>query len=197
VFEPRTHELEVDTVLYSPIRELFREANQPLDTVWRERVGRYVDLRQFVTHVAIETFLSEADGILGFAGMANFYLYRAPSGDEHRLIVWDKDHTFAAIDSPILLRADKNRLFSRALVFSDLRALYLDVLERCARAAAGDNWLDGEITRLAALIDTAAREDRRKPYDDEAHARDVEFLRQFARQRPAFVLQEIARERGR
>ena len=79
----------------------------------------------------------------------------------------------------------------------DLRALYLDVLEQCARTAAGDNWLDGEITRLAALIDAAAREDRRKPYDDEARVRDVEFLRQFARQRPAFVLQEIARERGR
>jgi spore coat protein CotH len=197
VFEPRTHELEVDTVLYSPIRELFREANQPVDTVWRERVARYVDLRQFVTHVAIETFLSEADGILGFAGMANFYLYRGPTGDQHRLIVWDKDRTFAAIDSPILLRADENRLFSRALVFSDLRALYLDVLERCARIAAGDNWLDGEISRLAALIDAAAIEDRRKPYDDEAHASDVEFLKQFARQRPAFVLQEIARERGR
>ena len=197
VFEPRTRELEVDTVLYSPIRELFREANQPVDTVWRERVGRYVDLRQFVTHVAIETFLSEADGILGYAGMANFYLHRGPTGDQHRLIVWDKDRTFAAIDSPILLRADENRLFSRALVFSDLRALYLDVLEQCARTAAADDWLEGQIARLAASIDAAAREDRRKPHDDEVRTRDVEFLRQFARQRPPFVLQEIARERGR
>jgi spore coat protein CotH len=197
VFEPRTHELDADTVLYSPIRELFREVNQPVDTVWRERVGRYVDLRQFVTHVAIETFLSESDGILGFAGMANFYLYRGPVGDQHRLIVWDKDRTFAAIDSPILLRADENRLFSRALAFSDLRSLYLDVLEQCARLAATDGWLEGEIARLAALVDSAAREDRRKPHDDEARLRDVEFLRQFARQRPQFVLQDVAQARRR
>jgi spore coat protein CotH len=197
VFEPRTHELEVDTVLYSPIRELFREANQPVDTVWRERVGRYVDLRQLVTHVAIETFLSESDGILGFAGMANFYLYRGPVGDQHRLIVWDKDRTFAAIDSPVLLRADENRLFSRALAFSDLRSLYFDVLERCARLAAADGWLEGEIARLGALIDSAAREDRRKPYDDEVRVTDMEFLRQFARQRPQFVLQDVAQLRGR
>src|SRR4029453_5122604 len=87
VFEPRTHELQDDTVLYSPFRALFYEVNQLVDTVWRERVSRYVDLQQFVTHVAIETFLSEADGVLGFAGMANFYLFRGPVHDQHRLIV--------------------------------------------------------------------------------------------------------------
>ena len=115
--------------------------------------------------------------------MANFYLYRRPAGDLHRLIVWDKDHTFTAIDSSILLRAEENLLFSRALAFGDLRTLYLDVLERCARLAVADGWLDGEIVRLAALIDDAAREDRRKPYDNEVHDMDVEFLRQFVRQR--------------
>jgi spore coat protein H len=197
VFEPRTHELDADAVLYAPIRELFYEVNQPVDTVWRERVNRYLDLRQFVTHVAIETFLSEADGILGLSGMTNFYLHRGPAGDQHRLIVWDKDRTFAAIDSPILLRADENRLFSRALAFTDLRSLYLDVLEQCARLASADGWLEGEIVRLTTLIDGAAREDRRKPYDDEVRVRDVEFLRQFARQRPGLVLQDVAQERGR
>jgi spore coat protein H len=197
VFEPRTHELDADAVLYAPIRELFYEVNQPVDSVWRERVSRYVDLAQFVTHVAIETFLSEADGILGYAGMANFYLYRGPTSDRHRLIVWDKDRTFAAIGSSILQRADENRLFRRAFAFSDLRSLYLDVLERCARLAEADGWLEGEIVRLATLIDSAAREDRRKPYDDEARLKDVEVLRQFARQRPAFVLQEVGQERGR
>lgn len=197
VFEPRNHELEADTVLFSPIRDLFHEVNQPVDTVWRERVGRYIDLQQLVTHVAIETFLSEADGVLGLSGMANFYLYRGPSSDRHRLIVWDKDHTFAAVDSPIFLRVEENALLSRALAFADLRALYLDVLDQCARSAGADGWLEGEIVRLAALIDVAAREDVRKPYDDETHQMAVEFLKQFARQRPSFVFQEIARERGR
>jgi hypothetical protein len=196
VFEPRNHELDSDTILYSPIRDLFHEVNQPVDTVWRERVGRYIDLTQLVTHVAIETFLSEADGVLGLAGMANFYLYRGPSSDRHRLIVWDKDHTFAAIDSPVFLRVEDNVLLSRALAFGDLRAVYLDVLEQCARSAAADGWLESEIVRLSTLIDAAAREDVRKPYDDGTHEMAVEFLKQFARQRPSFVLQEIARERG-
>ena len=163
--------------------------------MWRERVGRYIDLKQFVTHVALETFLSENDGVLGFAGMANFYLYRGLGTDQHRLIVWDKDHTFTAIDSSILLRADENILFSRALAFDDLRALYLDVLERCARSAVEDNWLEGEIGRASALIDTAAHDDVWKPYANDVYDAAVEFLKRFARQRPAFVLQQVARER--
>ena len=54
LFEPRTHELDADTILYAPIRDLFSEVNGPDDAVWRERVEQYVDLPQFMTHVAIE-----------------------------------------------------------------------------------------------------------------------------------------------
>ena len=101
VFEPRNHETEAESVLYAPIRTLFGKVNRPVDSLWRERTDRYIDLRQFVTHVAIETFLSESDGVLGYAGMTNFYVYRASGTDRHRLIVWDKDQTFAAADSSI------------------------------------------------------------------------------------------------
>ncbi|MBI4888742.1 MAG: CotH kinase family protein [Acidobacteria bacterium] len=197
VFEPRTHEREADAILYAPIRALFHEVNQPADTVWRERVGRYIDLVQLVTHVAIETCLSEADGVLGYAGMANFYLYRGPGAETHRLIVWDKDHTFTAIDSSIVLRVEENALLSRALAFSDLRAAYLDALERCARLAAAGNWLESEIVRVSAVIDAAAREDVHMPGGDQTRQAAVAYLRQFARERPAFVIQEVARERAK
>jgi hypothetical protein len=55
----------------------------------------------------------------------------------------------------------------------------------------------GFVARLGALRDSAAREDRRKPYDDEVRVSEMEFLRQFARQRPQFVLQDVAQLRGR
>ena len=71
--------VEADTVLFTPIRNLFREANQPVDSAWRDRVEQYIDLKQLVTHAAIETFLAEKDGVLGESGMANFYLYRSRS----------------------------------------------------------------------------------------------------------------------
>jgi spore coat protein CotH len=64
--------------------DLFREINHPDDVVWRDRVERYVDLSQLVTHAAIDVFLAENDGILGASGMNNFYLYRAAGSTQHR-----------------------------------------------------------------------------------------------------------------
>src|SRR4051812_18868423 len=95
MFEARSHQKEADSVLYGPLRDLFREVNEPDDSVWRDRVSALLDLEQFVKYVAIETFLSEADGILSPVGMSNFYLYRPTGSTQHRLIPWYKDRTFA------------------------------------------------------------------------------------------------------
>lgn len=187
LFEARAREHESDFALYGPIRELFEEASEKMDGVWRDHVSIFIDLEQFMTHVAIETCLSENDGVLGFAGMANFYLHR-PAGGPHRLIPWDKDSTFARIDSDIFLRADENELFRRAMTLDDLRARYLDVLEQCARAAVAGGWLEGEIARLSAVVSAAVRDDPVKPYSNDQHDAAVAFLIQFARQRPALVI---------
>lgn len=195
VFEPRTHQQSAGTVLYTPIRNLFHEVNQPLDGAWRASVERYIDLDQFVSHVAIETFLAEADGVLGYAGMANFYLYRPASSTRHRLIVWDKDHAFWSLDSAIFPRSDDNILFSRALTFADLRTRFLQMLERCAQSVSS-GWLDAAITDISALVADAARQDPLKPYSDEDRTSAVAFLHTFARERPGLVLRAVAHARG-
>jgi spore coat protein CotH len=195
-FEPQTRRLEPDSILYSPIRELFREVNHDVDTVWRERVSRYMDLPQLVTHVAIETFLAENDGFLGFAGMANFYLYRPAGQSLHRLLAWDRDSTFQEIDSPVFARINDNVLFRRALAFTDLGELYLDVLERCARSAAEDHWLETEVIRVDALIRGAVHEDMSKPFSNESYDQAIVYLVEFARQRSSYVLNEIANARA-
>jgi spore coat protein H len=194
-FEAQTHRMEGDYTLYAPIRELFREVNQDVDTVWRERVGWLIDLNQLVTHVAIETFLAEFDGFLGGSGMANFYLYRPVATNVHRLLAWDRDTTFQAIDSPIFARAADNALVSRALRFSDLRTLYLDVLEQCARAAAEDRWLEAEIYQAHQIIREAVYEDAAKRSSNEEYELAIGHLMSFAQQRPAFVLNEVANAR--
>src|SRR5262245_5940649 len=107
-FEPRTHELESDTSLYAPIADLFRAVNAADDTLWRADVERHLDLAQFVTHVAIESFLAENDGILGHAGMNNFYLHRENAAAPHRFIAWDKDNTFLNTSNAVLTRAEEN-----------------------------------------------------------------------------------------
>ena len=160
-----------------------------------ERVGWLVDLPQVVTHVAIETFLAEFDGFVGGFGMANFYLHRPVATNVHRLIAWDRDTTFQDVESPIFTRVAENALMSRALRFSDLRALFLDVLEQCARSAAEDRWLEAEIHQSHLLIRDAAYEDVNKPSSNEEYELAIAYLMSFAQRRPAFVLDEIARSR--
>jgi spore coat protein CotH len=194
-FDAQTHELESDSTLYSPIRALFHEANSDVDNGWRERMSWYIDMPQLVTYVAIETFLVEIDGFLGSAGMANFYLHRPVATNVHRLISWDRDATFQDIDSPIFLRVDENALFRRAMLFGDLRTLYLDVLERCARSAAQDRWLETEILRAHALVRDAVHEDFRKMFSNEEYETAIAHLLSFAQNRPRFVLDEVAKLR--
>jgi spore coat protein CotH len=195
-FQPETHELEPDATLYAPIRDLFREANAEVDPVWRERVEQFIDLRQLVRHVAIDTFLAEDDGFIGAYGMNNFFLHRPSGSTVHSLIPWDKDNAFTDVARSIFARTNENVLFARALAFDDLRALYLDVLEECARSAADDGWLAGQIDRLAALADTPVREDTLKQYSTEAFLDSVDRLRRFAADRPGIVRQEVSLARA-
>lgn len=194
-FDAKTHELEGDYTLYAPIRELFREVNQDVDNLWRERVSWFVDLNQVITHVAIETFLAEFDGFLGGSGMANFYLYRPVATNVHRLVAWDRDTTFQEPDAPLFARVSENALMSRALRFGDLRSLFLDVLESCARSATQDRWLETEIAQAQQLIRDAAYEDGGKRSSNEEFDLAVEHLISFAQLRPAFVLGEVAKAR--
>jgi spore coat protein CotH len=192
LFEAQTHEREAESILYAPIRTLFREVNQDMDAVWRERVEQYIDLAQFVTEAAMEAFFAENDGLIGVSGMNNFYLYRPADSTRHRVIPWDKDNAFLLVGYPILTRSDENVIFRRAMQFDDLRDLFFQTVESAARAASGDNWLESEISRITDLIASAVETDTRKPFSTDAFFESVEFLKEFARSRPEIVRQQIA-----
>ena len=127
--------------------------------------------------------------------MANFYVYRPAGSNRHRLFPWDRDSTFTGIDTWILQRVDTNILFLRALQFADLRALYFDVLERCARMAVDDQWLEAQLAQTTNLIREAAYRDTAKRFSNDDYDQAVDFLMQFARERSASVLRQIAETR--
>jgi spore coat protein CotH len=194
LFEARTHRLDADSTLYNPIQELVREVNGPDDAVWRERVEQYIDLRQFMMHAAVEAFIADNDGLLGYAGMNNFYLYRQERSKRHRVFAWDKDNAFLFIDGPIAT-TDANVLFRRAIEYADLREVYLSMVEQAARLAAADGFLALEVERLAAQIVEAAHADTRKPFANDRFDAAVDFMRDFAARRSAIVLADVARIR--
>jgi spore coat protein CotH len=197
LFEPRTKLLEADSTLYNPIQEMVREINGPDDTVWRQRVEEYLDLNQFMAQTAVESFIGENDGVLGYAGLNNFYLYRYQGSKKHRVFVWDKDNAFLGpdVESPIAT-TDANVLFRRAMGQADLREIYLSTVEQAARAAAADDFLALEVERLTGVIVEAARADTKKQYANDRYDAALQFLREYVARRSTHVLKEVARIRN-
>jgi hypothetical protein len=175
---------------------MIRAVNEPSDALWRARAEAQVDLRQLMTHLAIETFVAEWDGILGYAGVNNFFLYRPTGGSRHQFVPWDRDNAFRDADPSIFRRVDQNVLVRRALTYPDLYWLYLDVLEQAARSAAADGWLENEIRSAAAVVGPGAADDPRVPYGLAQHQEEVAFLIDFARRRPQIVLDQVAQARA-
>jgi spore coat protein CotH len=195
LFEPRTHETESDEQLYGPIRDLFHNMNEPDDAVWLDVIGQRLDLPQFMRMLGIEAFVGEGDGLLGYAGMNNFYLFRSPGTARHRVLPWDRDLSFQFEFALPERGLDENVVFRRAYSNLELRNVYLDAILAAVQIATDENWLEVEIDRLAALIDAAARQDTLKQYSNEDFDLGVEFVRQIARVRPPFLVDEIARLR--
>jgi hypothetical protein len=198
LFEAKTHEDDSPDTLYGPLRDMCRLATESSDADFSDVLGGFIDLDQFVRYVAVENFVADVDGILGFAGMNNFYLYRLEHTTVSQVIPWDKDLAFDNVARPIFENADNNVLMRRALAVPRLRALYLETLRQAAAIASetvaddGRGWLERELDRMVEQIRPWAEADPVKPQSNEAFAGEVEKVRGIARARPGFVTCEVA-----
>lgn len=192
LFQPQTRETDADTLIYGPLAEMFRQVNLPIDGVWRERTEAYLDLTAVIRQAAVENFIAENDGLAGYDGMNNFYLYRRAADNQHRTLPWDKDNAFLVAEFPVFQRLEENVILQRAMQFDDLWNLYYDTILEASASASADGWLEREIDRLSSLVRDAATEDTRKQFSTAAFEEGVEFLRDFARRRGAIVAAQIA-----
>jgi len=188
LFESRNQGVHSMAELYTPLRELFRTINDAPDGGF-DQVDRYLNLAGFVRTLGASTFMAEWDGVLGYDGMNNFYLYRV--GDQAQLIPWDRDQAFRAADYPLLAGANENVLMRRLLEDPALRAAYVAAVLEAMTAAQADNWLESEMQRQYALIHEAGLADPVKVATNDEFEQAVAALMVFARTRPAFVLGEL------
>jgi len=195
IFERRTREKDPAALVYEPLEAMVDANSYPAGPVWRERVDAYLDVQQMIRYAAIEAFLAEIDGFTGYDGINNFYVYRPPDSARHIFLPWDRDHSLWQVDRSIFERRTGNRLLDNALMNPDLRALYLQTIERCAASALQDGWLEGEVSRLAALVASAAPFDTHLPYTQQAHDEDIQQMLDFARRRSEFTRAEVDRSR--
>ena len=139
-------------------------------------------------------------GVVGLAvaralAMAGREVLVLEAAGQFRVFPWDRDFSFTFKDSSLERGLGSNIIFTRAYAQPDLRPMYFDTAEAAARLMAEENWLETEIDRVLAIIDTAVREDTRKQFSNDLFDSDIVFLREFARERPAFLIDEIARLR--
>jgi spore coat protein CotH len=193
LFEPRSDRNHSIFDLYDPIRELFWAVSYAPD--FEGTVGALIDLDSTLRVIAAETFLAERDGILGYDGMNNFYLYRSGTTGRHRLLPWDKDNTFYQWDYPIMAGGGTdNRMMIRLMADPALRGQYFGLLTEAVQAAVDDDWLAREIALDYEQIREAALADSVKPFSHEEFEAAVAELQEFARARTSFVTDDVQRE---
>jgi spore coat protein CotH len=214
IFKPKTHEKDADAQIWGPFEDMVQALNETPDNNFNRDLSAYFDLSKVARHLAIENFLAEDDGILGYAGMNNFYMYRFEDSKRMQFLVWDKDNTFHSVDFDILKRVSENVLARRTLSLSQYKNDYLNSLLDAAAAAMEPDpdapkkdsngkdvslpgWLEREIVRQYNQIRTLARSDTFKPHSNTEFEAEIEKLLTFARERAAFVKDRVADERGR
>jgi spore coat protein CotH len=195
LFEPRTQQTRSTFDLYDPIRELFRTINTASADSFRDAVGARLDFESTLRLIAAEAFMAEWDGILGYAGLNNFYLYRPATSGPARILPWDADHTFQAADYPLLAGALENVLMRRMLENPVLRARYFELVLEAVNSASSGNWLADEITRDYQQIRDSVIADPFKPYTNEEFDAAFAELLAFARTRPGFVTSQVQQNR--
>jgi spore coat protein CotH len=209
LFEPRTHELQPASTLFEPIVAMVRAFNDTPDEEFEEKAGQVMDLTRFVSHAAVQAYVAEWDGLLGYAGLNNFYLYRLAASSRFSTIPWDEDNAFGPLDYPVDANHQGNVLMRRLMEREPWReAYYSEVLAAAASAeegseadpeapgAAAGGWMEREIVRLQDLIRERALADRNKPFTTEEVQQASAAMLVFARERGRFVRSEVARLRS-
>jgi hypothetical protein len=193
LFKPETRETDSIANLYGPIEDMIRTINETPDEDFAQAVGKYIDLPLLMRYLAVETFMVEWDGLVGFAAMNNFYLYRSRQNGRSQFIPKDKDASLAFVDIPVRYRLDTNVLIQRALRIAELREAFLGALTQCAALAQepgaddGRGWLEREVDRETSQIASAVAEDPVFPYSFDEFESVRDALLDFARARPPFV----------
>jgi spore coat protein CotH len=194
LFNPVTHENGSAVALYAPLEELMRAINLESDDRFVSAVSAYLDLALLMRHVAVQNFLAQNDGILGYAGANNFYLYRFENSQRWQFIPWDEDNAFSATLFSILQGHDRNVLMRRAMQVPELRSEYFSALLETSSAAGGQaGWLDQEVQRQRTLITESMHADPAKPYTNEQFQAAADELVTFTRSRMPFVRCEVAK----
>lgn len=167
-FEPKTHESTPDL---APLNAFMNAiTNSPSDG-YAASLEPFIDPRHVLTYYAAEIATVQTDGLTGFLGVNNFFLYQPASDQRFVLIPWDRDYAFARSEHPIFFRSDTNILIRRLLEDATLRDDYLATLKSIVNNHVTTAALRPRLDAAYALIRDSVAEDPNKladpPFEDQ------------------------------
>jgi len=192
-FRAQTRDTDSMSNLYRPIEALIAAINVTPPERFVAEAGRLLDLPQVARFLGVQNCAAELDGLVGYWGMNNYYLYRFRDGRPAVLIPWDADHSLSSPDLPLAYRLDATVLARRILAVPSLAQVYVAAVSECAsvlgQPAPDDpgGWLEREIRRRAALMGPSVALDRFALFDFGEFLGDVDSLLNFARHRSAYL----------
>jgi hypothetical protein len=161
-FQPETNEEKPDVA--TGLVAFVRAINETPDASYAAAMGPWLDVDRFLTHVAVENAIAEADGIVGDQALNNFYLYEYGAKNRFVFIPWDKDNTFRSGAWPLYRNLDTNVLTRRLTVEAAKRQVYADAVARAVTSYVNPRWLTPQLELAYQQIRFAAQSDTRKPY---------------------------------
>jgi len=196
-FKPHTRETDAAVNQWGPVQALVRDLNTVTTDRLMETVGKELDLVEAARFAAVQTCVAESDGLAGYDGVNNFYIYRFRDGRPALLLPWDTDHSFTAGEVPVGYRMDTTVLTSRIMEHPQLRDAYYQAVLECAQfmaqpsATDARGWLEREFARLFANIGPSVALDRFALFDYDEFVQEQAFLLDMARTRPAYLICQI------
>jgi hypothetical protein len=172
----------------SMLVDMIRTINTAPDDDFVRAASAHLDLSALVRYLAVEAFIGETDGITGYWGTNNFYLYRRAGRRDFAIIPWDKDYTFQDWHHPCDYNLQTNVLTRRVLAVPEFQREYAMALEEVARLSQG--WLESQVHRMDLQVRGAAGEDPLRPPD--VYARAINSMVDFARSRGPVVMDAIS-----
>jgi spore coat protein CotH len=200
-FEPKTHENDLDP---GTLIRFIRSVNQ-VPQGQLASLSNVFDVEKLVRYVAVEQYLAEVDGINGWNGMNNVYIYHSGNPAYFELFPWDKDLTFFHPERSVVSNFEQNVLTRRIWESRELRRQYLRTVRDIANRYGGpDGWLERELDFAYTQVQAAALDDplgRCASADGEAIAcgpgegpfeEEVRKMRDFIQTRNVHVYEELA-----
>jgi hypothetical protein len=174
-FQPETNEEKPDVA--TGLVAFIQAISETPDASFVSAMGSRLDVDRFLTHVATENALAEADGVVGDQGLNNFYLYEYGSKNRFVFIPWDKDNTFRSGAWALYRNLETNVLTRRLTADPAKRQLYADAVVRAATSYVNPRWLTPQLETAYQQMRSAVQADTRKPFTNAQFEAAVDGVR--------------------